>query len=137
MTDWRRQARRALREYPKLKRKQGEHEQKITPSYEGVAVQHSASRTTEDAALRSPLTDAEENIIIAVEFAMQMQRSYSNGAERIRMMELVYFKRTHTIYGAAEIVHYSPDALWRWNTEILTAVYVGLQKTVRNKTEKS
>lgn len=126
--DWRKQARRALREYPRLKKKQGENEQQITPVYGGSPVQHGATRVTENVALRSTLTEAEENIISAVEFAVQMQNSYYNGAERIRMIQLVYFKRTHTIEGAAEIVHYSPDALWRWNTEILTAVYVGLKK---------
>ena len=126
--DWRREARRALRDYPRLKRKQGDNEQQITAQYSGVAVQHSASRVTENVALRSTLTEREENIISAVEMAMWMQQHYPNGAERVRMMELVYFKRTHTIEGAAEIVHSSPDALWRWNTEILTAVYVGLRK---------
>lgn len=126
--DWRKAARRALREYPRLKRKQGDAEQQITAQYTGVAVQHGASRVTENIALRSTLTENEANIINAVETAMWMQQHYQNGAERVRMMELVYFKRTHTIEGAAEIVHYSPDALWRWNTEILTAVYVGLRK---------
>ena len=126
--DWRRQARRALRDYPRLKKKQGMTDQQITPVYGGSPVQHEATRVTEDIALRSTLTEAEANIISAVEFAMQMQQHYHNGTERIRMIELVYFKRTHTMQGAAEAVHYSPDAVWRWNTEILTAVYVGIKK---------
>ena len=126
--DWKKQARRALRDYPRLKRKQGDNEQQITPVYGGAAVQHSASRVTENVALRSALTDAEANAINAVELAMYIQRKYTNGKARIRMMELVYFKRTHTIEGAAEIVHYSPEALWRWNAEILTAVYAGLMR---------
>ena len=125
---WRSEARAALRLYPKLKRRQGENEMQITPVYGGAAVQHSASRTTENVALRSTLTEREENIISAVEFMLNMQRRYANSAERLRMVELVYFKHTHTIDGAADIVHYSPDALWRWNGEILTAVYVGLKK---------
>ncbi|MBQ1577057.1 MAG: hypothetical protein IIZ83_08865 [Oscillospiraceae bacterium] len=125
---WRSEARAALRQYPKLKRRQGENEATITPVYGGAAVQHSASRTTEDVALRSTLTEREENIISAVEFMLSMQRRYANSNERLRMVELVYFKHTHTIDGAADVVHYSPDALWRWNGEILTAVYVGLKK---------
>ena len=125
---WRSEARTALRLYPKLKRRQGENEMQITPAYGGAAVQHSASRTTEDVALRSTLTEREENIISAVEFMLSMQRRYANSNERLRMVELVYFKHTHTIDGAADVVHYSPDALWRWNGEILTAVYVGLKK---------
>ena len=128
--EWRRQAKAALRVYPKLKRKQSDTTaQQITPVYGGTVVQHAASRVTENVALRSTLTDAEENIIAAVELAMYMQRQYHNGSERLQMMQMVYFKHTHTIEGAAEIVHYSPDALWRWNTEILTAVYVGLKKS--------
>ncbi|MBQ2487163.1 MAG: hypothetical protein II517_02345 [Ruminococcus sp.] len=125
---WRSEARTALRLYPKLKRRQGENDMQITPVYGGAAVQHSASRTTEDVALRSTLTEREENIISAVEFMLSMQRRYANSNERLRMVELVYFKHTHTIDGAADVVHYSPDALWRWNGEILTAVYVGLKK---------
>lgn len=125
---WRAEARTALRLYPKLKRRQGDNEMQITSVYGGAAVQHSASRTTENVALRSTLTEREENVISAVEFMLSMQRRYQNSAERLRMIELVYFKHTHTIDGAADIVHYSPDALWRWNGEILTAVYVGLKK---------
>ena len=125
---WRSEARRALRDYPRIKRRQGDNEMQITPVYGGAAVQHSASRTTENVALRSTLTEREENVISAVEFMLSMQRRYQNSAERLRMIELVYFKHTHTIDGAADIVHYSPDALWRWNGEILTAVYVGLKK---------
>ena len=101
----------------------------ITPAYGGAAVQHSASRTTEDAALRQNLTPYEESVIAAVEFMLRMQRSYPNGEERTRMIELVHFRRTHTIIGAAEIVHYSPEALKSWNREILTAVYAALKKT--------
>lgn len=127
--EWRREARHALRIYPRLKRKLEESTgQQITPQYGGIVVQHEASRTTEDAALRSNLSEEELRVIEAVEFACQMQDRYHNGDARHRMIELVYFKRTHTIEGAAEVVHYSVDAVWRWNTEILTAVYVGLKK---------
>ncbi len=122
------EARIALKQYPKLKRRQAETDMQITPVYGGAAVQHSASRTTENVALRSNLTEREENIISAVEFAMRMQHYYPNGDERLKMMELVYFKKTHTLAGAAEVCHYSVDAVFRWNVELLTAVYVGLKK---------
>ena len=122
------EARCALKQYPKLKRRQSENEMQITPVYGGAAVQHSASRTTENVALRSTLTEREENIISAVEFALRMQNYYPNGDERMKMIEMVYFKKTHTLAGAAEVCHYSVDAVFRWNVEILTAVYVGLRK---------
>lgn len=122
------EARWALKQYPKLKRKQGENDMQITPVYGGAAVQHSASRTTENVALRSNLTEREENIISAVEFAIRMQNYYPNGDQRMKMIEMVYFRKTHTLAGAAEVCHYSVDAVFRWNVEILTAVYVGLRK---------
>lgn len=130
--DWqmRREARHALRVYPRLKRKQVESAaQQITPDYGGVAVQHGASRTTEDAALRSTLTADELRIVEAVELAVAMQERQPNGAERLRMIRLVYWQRTHTLAGAAIECHYSEEAVWRWNNEIMTAVYVALKKS--------
>ena len=126
---WRSEARAALRQYPKLKRRQGENEMQITPIYGGSAVQHSASRTTENVALRSSLTEREENIISAVEFAMQMQAQYYNADARQKMVTLVYFRRTHTMQGAAMECGYSVETVWKWNTELLAAVYVGLKKS--------
>lgn len=125
---WRSEARAALRLYPKLKRRQGENEMQITPVYGGSAVQHSASRTTENVALRSTLTEREENIISAVEFMLQMQRRYYNADARLRMVKLVYWSRTHTMQGAAMEVGYNINTVKAWNTEMLTAVYVALRK---------
>ena len=126
--DWRRQARRALRDYPRLKKKQTETEQQITPVYGGSVVQHEASRVTENIALRSTLSDAESNVIAAVEFAMSMQGAYYNADARLKMLELVYYKKTHTLQGAALECGYSIETVWKWNTEVLAAVYVGLKK---------
>jgi len=125
---WRSEARTALRLYPKLKRRQGENEMQITPVYGGAAVQHGASRTTENVALRSTLTEREENIISAVEFMLQMQRRYYNADARMKMLSLVYFRRTHTMQGAAMEVGYNINTVKAWNTEMLTAVYVALRK---------
>ena len=124
--DWqmRREARHALRIYPRLKRKQAEAAgQQITPDYGGVIVQHGASRTTEEAALRSTLTADELRIIEAVEMAVAMQERQPNGDDRLKMIRLVYWQRTHTLAGAALECHYSEEAVKRWNLEILTAVY--------------
>ena len=125
---WRNEARRALRDYPRIKRRQGDNEMQITPVYGGAAVQHSASRTTENVALRSTLTDREENVISAVEFMVAMQSRYYNADARMKMLSLVYFRRTHTMQGAAMEVGYNINTVKSWNTEMLTAVYVALRK---------
>ena len=126
---WRGEARAALRAYPRLKKRQSDlHEMQITPVYGGAAVQHSASRTTENVALRSTLTEREENIVSAVEFMLNMQRRYYNADARMKMLSLVYFRRTHTMQGAAMEVGYNINTVKSWNTEMLTAVYVALRK---------
>ena len=120
---WRSEARTALRLYPKLKRRQGENEMQITPVYGGAAVQHSASRTTEDVALRSPLTDRELNIISAVELELYEQSKYYNADARLKMIQLLYFSdKRMPLEAVAEKCDYSVEALKRWNTEVLKAV---------------
>lgn len=91
--DWRKQARKALREYPAAKRRNGKEDLPV---------------------------------LIAVERALTMQGVYPNAAERRRMVEMVYFRRTHTMNGAALECHYSRETVQKWNVEILSAVYVGL-----------
>lgn len=66
-------------------------------------------------------------IVAAVERALKQQRRYYNAEARLRMIELVYFKRTHTLYGAALQVEYSPETIKKWNQELLSAVDVALQ----------
>lgn len=118
--NWRREAKRAMYAYPKIKKKKANPQ--ITPSYEGTMVQHPPSRTTENTALASGLTEREEAIITAVENALEMQTLYHNAKERFLMVKLVYWNRTHTLEGASEVCNYSLGAVQRWNTEILTAV---------------
>lgn len=125
---WRNEARAALRAYPKILKKKAETPIRITSSYDGVIVRHDANRTVENAVMNSSLSEREENIITAVSFALEMQSRYHNAAERRKFVELVYFRGTHTMHGAALECKYSVDTIWRWNTEILTAVYVGLKK---------
>ena len=126
---WRSEARNALRAYPRAKRKQTETgEMRITPAYGAIPGGQTASRTTENVALAVKLTPHEENVISAVEFMMKMQCVYPNAEERMRMIRLVYFRKTHTLEGAAMECHYSDRTVKRWNNEILTAVYVALKK---------
>lgn len=124
--NWRREAKRALYDYPRIQKRKSSPQ--VTPSYEGTMVQHPPSRTTENTALASGLSEREEAVIEAVELALEMQTHYHNAQARFLMVKLVYFQRTHTLEGAAVECNYSLDAVKRWNTEILTAVYVALQK---------
>lgn len=121
----RREAVKALRAYPRIQRRQ--NEAKITPDYGGVVVQHGATRTTENVALASNLTDAEQNIIAAVEFALQMQSRCYNASERLKLVQMVYFRRTHTLQGVALEVGYNVNTIKTWNSELLSSVFTALR----------
>jgi len=66
-------------------------------------------------------------IVGAVERALKAQRRYYNAEARLRMIDMVYFRRTHTLYGAAVAVEYSIETIKKWNLELLSAVYTALQ----------
>lgn len=119
-------ARSALYAYPKLARKRAEP--KITPDYGGVVVQHGASRTTENVALASPLTDDEERIVCAVDNALDTLGHNYNADARLRVVQMVYFRRTHTLYGAAMEVGYGINTVKLWNRELMMSVYSHLKE---------
>ena len=73
--------------------------------------------------------------IRAVEAAMEDQAGRYNGEARLRMIELVYFKKTHTMVGAADVCHYSKETIMKWNREILTAVRMALKYEKERTTE--
>ena len=87
--DWKKEAKKALRAYPKAK--------------------------------------ARGDDTSAIDIALEQQKAYYNGAERMRMVDLVYFRRSHTITGAAMEVQYSPEAVQRWNAELVHAAAAALR----------
>ncbi len=99
---WRREAKDAMRLYPKALRKR---------AVPGAA-----------------LTPREERALDAVEFVLRMQRVYPSAEARLLMIRKVYFQRSATLEGAAQACNYSRGSIQQWDTEILTAVYVALAR---------
>ena len=93
--DWRRQARKALKDYPRAKKRNAEEDQAI---------------------------------IAAVEHALDRQREYYNADARLRMVDMVYFHRTHTLYGAALACGYSTETVKKWNGQIIDSIDGGLAR---------
>lgn len=128
---WRHEAKSALRAYPRLLKKQttlSAAPTQTTPNYNGVAVRGGeASRSAEEAALRSVLSERERAQLEAVRTALELEKKYPNADARLRMIDLVYFRRTHTLEGAAEVCRYSIETVKRWNAEIQIAVYAALR----------
>ncbi len=76
---------------------------------------------TEEAALRE-LPPKEQLRYEAVERALKKTRRLRDGGWRVRLIELVYFKRSHTLSGAAEQCRASHSTAVRWHGDFIRAV---------------
>lgn len=98
-----------VRAYPELKREYEElHRQSVTAGMSGLPSGSGVSRGTEDIAVRElPYTKQRE--YEAVRRAIEATKRMTNGSQRLRIIDMVYWKRSHTVEGAAMRVGYSPD----------------------------
>lgn len=55
----------------------------------------------------------------AVEYAMQKNITYKNSRERMQIITMVYFKKTHTIEGAALKIPCHPNTAGRWQADFI------------------
>lgn len=101
--------RNVIRAYPELKKEyEALHQQSVTANLSGMPGSGAVSRGTEDVATRElPRTKQKE--YEAVRSAVETTRVLQNGRQRLQIIELVYWKRTHTVEGAAMKVGYSTD----------------------------
>lgn len=101
--------RNVIRAYPELKKEyESIHQQSVTANMSGMPMGGSASRGTENIAIRElPRTKQKE--YDAVKRSIDQTLLLPNGLLRIRIIELVYWKRTHTVEGAAMKAGYSVD----------------------------
>ena len=118
----------ALRAYPRLKRQYETPNVAVTARYaEGVGRNSAPGRTTETAALER-LCDGDCKIYLAITEAVKETEQMTNGRDRIRLIELLYWKRYwKTIEGAAYEVGYSKDRAKELHTEFIRLVghYMG------------
>ena len=58
----------------------------------------------------------------AIEYAIERTKESPDGAEKIALIEMVFFKRTHTLQGAALCVHCSYETAKRWMQQFMRLV---------------
>ena len=117
-----------IRRWPKLKEKYADlHSQSITPAYKEQIGGGSASRAVEDISLRE-LPTTEQREFEAVRQAIEVTERYSNGRDRLMVINLVLWKQTHTLEGAALQIPCSSATAKRYHGEFirLVASYYGL-----------
>lgn len=117
-----------IRQYPLRKADYDElHRQSTTPSLSGMPGGSDISRKTETTAAKE-LPRVEQKEYDAVRRAVETTQRLKNGFERIEIINLVYWKNSHTLEGAAFKVGYSYDRAKQMNNEFirLVAGYYGL-----------
>lgn len=98
-----------IRAYPELKKKYDAlHEQTVTANMTGMPRSENVSRSTEMIAVRE-LPTVEQREYESVRQAIECTKAMKNGKLRIRIVDMVYWKKSHNVAGAAMRVGYSVD----------------------------
>ena len=131
---WRKDTRAVIRRYPELKRRERDLKDSSAVANYGERAKigneivnvilpggGTASRTTEDIALRS-LPPDDQRALDAVSNAIETTMRYRNGDLRVRIIDMVYWRQTHTLEGAALAVHVSPQTAQEWNSAFIELV---------------
>ena len=123
MNGWRSRAKNALRRYPELCRAERDlRSGKVTPAYSGMPMGGEASRTTEIIAMRQ-LPRNEQRDLDAVRATLEtINRQYKNADLRISLIDIVYWRRTHTVDGAAMRLHISSSTAHLWDRDLIKLV---------------
>lgn len=117
-----------IRRWPKLKEKYADlHSQSLSASLSGMPSGTEVSRSTENVALRE-LPTTEQREFEAVRQAIEVTERYGNGRDRLMVINLVLWKQTHTLEGAALQIPCSSATAKRYHGEFirLVASYYGL-----------
>lgn len=100
-------------------------EQLITPAYSETGHGSGVRRKAEDTAL-AELPPPEMREYYAVEKTIQTTLlTCKDGAERMRLIEMVFFKQTHTLHGAAMACNVSYGTAKNWHNRFI-------EQTARN-----
>ena len=126
--DWWGYVKGMIRRYPALRREYDElHEQSMTADMSGMPHGGSVGRSTEAIAIRE-LPSTRQREYEAVRLAIGRTKLLPNGEDRLRIIDLVFWKRSHTLDGAAYKTGYSYRTARRYHSEFIktVAAYYGL-----------
>ena len=119
---WQPNVARALKEYPALIAKKDEIRRiALIAKYSADPRSGNASRSTENIALKD-LPPAEAALVDAIDGALEEISRRRDGDEIIRLIDLVHFRRSHTLYGAAMVLNMSEITAKRKNGDFIRLV---------------
>ena len=125
---WRRIARQAAYDYPGLRAQLRDlQSMSVTPSLSGMPIGGGERRSTEDAALRQ-LPPEDQCRLDAVAQAVEISEHLTSGLARRKLSDLVYFRRSHTVEGAAMQIPCDVRTAKTWNSDFLLLIWSALQQ---------
>ncbi len=103
------------------------HSQSVTPNYSGMPGGGMVGRATEDVAIRE-LPTTRQREYEAVHRAVAATERMAAGKDRLKIIDLVFWKRSHTLDGAALSISCSYRTARRYHADfiMLVASYYGL-----------
>lgn len=111
-----------IRRYPELcEHEAALHHQCISPALTGMPHGGKTTNPTADAALRE-LPEKQQREVAAVRAAIAKTRSLPDGDERMQMVRMVFWDRTHTLDGVALKLHRCTRTIWQWHGDFIRAV---------------
>ena len=117
-----------IRDYPaKYKELRNMKFQSITPNYNGMPGGSEPQRGAENIAL-CLFTGQKQREFEAVEKAIDITKTFTDGMERINLVDRVFWGQTHTLQGAALAGHISYETAVNWHRDFikLVAANIGL-----------
>lgn len=128
-----------IRAYPELERRAAEPPSaSLTAKYGPVVPSGGAGRPVESAAVKR-LSNRDTAEYEAVRDAVRDTAALPNGEIRLKIIELVYWKRSHTLGGAGYAVGYSYRQARRMQEQFIYAVAenLGLRERMAPKSQKA
>ena len=111
-----------IRQYPALKQEYSElHSQSVTANTSGMPRGNSASRSTEVIAIRE-LPSTKQREYEAVKKAVETTERMTASRDRLKIIDLVFWKRSHTLDGAALTIPCSYMTARRYHAEFIMLV---------------
>lgn len=111
-----------IRAYPELKSKYDDlHKQSITANISGIPGGGGASRTVENIAIRE-LPKKEQEEFEAVRKTVEVTERLRTGADRLKIISLVFWKQSHTLHGAAMKTHIGYDMAIGYHGDFIMVV---------------
>ena len=126
--DWWPYVKGMIRRYPALRLElQQRQAQSVTPNYSGVSVKSGTSRSTELTAIRE-LPTTKQREYEAVRRAIETTERMTASRDRLRIIDLVFWKRSHTLSGAALMIpcHYNTAQKYHADFILTVAAFYGL-----------